>query len=430
MNPQAEDLNQIIRENNPAIYDLLSQRGRNVFFPTKGILGQSADARGTKINATIGIAKEDDGTPMRLDCIEKNINIDPSRIFPYAPSFGRPDIRKKWKELICKKNPGLKNKEISLPIVTNALTHGVSILGYMFVNEGDKIILPDLFWGNYNLILQNGYGATLQKFNFFKDGHIDLDAIKSSLEKDGIGKKILILNFPNNPSGYSPTIKESEAIAAILKESAQKGNKIIVICDDAYFGLLYEDGISQESIFSYLADLDPNILAIKVDGATKEDYVWGFRVGFITYGTKGGDKDLYASLESKTAGAIRGNISNAPNISQSLLMSAYENADYDKQKQEKYEILKGRYTAVKEALKEPKYSEYFKPLPFNSGYFMCIHLAEGIDGEKLRELLINKYNIGVINMSGNIRLAFSAVPKKDIPALFEGIYKACKELKK
>ncbi|MBK5203440.1 MAG: aminotransferase class I/II-fold pyridoxal phosphate-dependent enzyme [Prolixibacteraceae bacterium] len=430
MNPQAEDLNQIIRENNPAVYELLSKKGKNVFFPTKGILGQSADARGTKINATIGIAKEDDGTPMRLDCIEKNINIDPSKVFPYAPSFGRPDIRKEWEKMICKKNPGLKGKELSLPIVTSALTHGVSMLGYMFVNEGDRIILPDLFWGNYNLILQNGYGAVLQKFNFFKDKHIDLDAIKSSLEKDGIGKKILILNFPNNPSGYSPTIKESEAIAAILKESAQKGNKIIVICDDAYFGLLYEDGISQESIFSYLADLDSNILAIKVDGATKEDYVWGFRVGFITYGIKGGDKNLYAALESKTAGAIRGNISNAPNISQSLLMSAYENPDYDKQKQAKYEILKSRYTAVKEALKEKKYSKYFNPLPFNSGYFMCINLAEGIDGEKLRELLIKKYNIGVINMSGNIRLAFSAVPQKDIHALFEGIYQACKELKK
>ena len=430
MNSQAEDLNQIIRKNNPAVYDLLSQKGKNIFFPTKGILGQSADARGTKINATIGIAKEDDGSPMRLDCIEKNINIDPSGVFPYAPSFGRPEIRKEWKKMIYKKNPGLKDKEISLPIVTNALTHGVSMLGYLFVNEGDKIILPDLFWGNYKLILENGYGAQMQKFNFFKNEHIDLDAIKSGLEKDGIGKKILIINFPNNPSGYSPTIEENEKIAAILKESAQKGNKIIVICDDAYFGLLYEEGISQESIFSYLADLDSNILAIKVDGATKEDYVWGLRVGFLTYGIKGGNKKLYAALESKTAGAIRGNISNAPNISQSLLMSAYENPDYDKQKQAKYEILKGRYTAVKEALKETKYSEYFNPLPYNSGYFMCIHLAEGIDGEKLRELLINKYNIGVINMSGNIRLAFSAVPKKDIHALFEGIYQACKELKK
>ena len=36
-----------------------------------------------------------------------------------------------------------------------------------------------------------------------------------------------------------------------------------------------------------LVDLHPNVLGIKLDGATKEDYVWGFRVGFITFGFKG-----------------------------------------------------------------------------------------------------------------------------------------------
>ena len=83
-----------------------------------------------------------------------------------------------------------------------------------------------------------------------------------------------------------------------------------------------------------------NVLAIKIDGPTKEDYVWGFRVGFITYGIKGGDAELYGALESKTAGAIRGNISNAANISQSLLMEAYSSPDYDAQKAAKYKIMK------------------------------------------------------------------------------------------
>ena len=48
------------------------------------------------------------------------------------------------------------------------------------------------------------------------------------------------------------------------------------------FGLVYENGIFKESLFSKLADLHENVLAVKVDGATKEDYAWGFRVGFIT----------------------------------------------------------------------------------------------------------------------------------------------------
>ena len=49
-----------------------------------------------------------------------------------------------------------------------------------------------------------------------------------------------------------------------------------------------------------LAQAHQNILAIKIDGATKEEFVWGLRVGFITYGVKGGTKALYDALEQKT----------------------------------------------------------------------------------------------------------------------------------
>ncbi|MDA3816185.1 MAG: aminotransferase class I/II-fold pyridoxal phosphate-dependent enzyme, partial [Prolixibacteraceae bacterium] len=201
MNPQAEELNKVIQQKNPAVFDMLSERGRNIFFPKKGILGQTADAKGTKINATIGAAVEDDNSPMRLDAIASKIDIDPSLAFPYAPSFGRPDIRAKWKEMMYEKNPSLQKAEVGLPVVTNALTHGVSMAGYMFMNEGEEIIVPSLFWGNYNLILNNAYGAKITKFNLFKDGVFDIDAFKESLNKGPVGKKVVILNFPNNPSG-------------------------------------------------------------------------------------------------------------------------------------------------------------------------------------------------------------------------------------
>jgi len=428
MNPQAIELNRIIQEKNPVIFDLLSERGRNIFFPKKGILGQSADAKGTKINATIGAAIEDDGSPMRLEVIASKVGLDPSLIFPYAPSFGRPDIRAKWKSMMYEKNPSLVGKEISLPIVTNALTHGISMVGYMFLNEGEEVIVSDLFWGNYNLTLINAYGANMAKFNLFKDGGFDTEALKAKLEEGGIGKKVLILNFPNNPSGYTPTFEETDAIVEIIRQSAEKGNKLVVVTDDAYFGLVFEEGVSRESIFSRLCDLHPNVLAIKVDGPTKEDYVWGFRVGFITYGVKGGDADLYGALENKTGGAVRGNISNAANISQSLLMQAFNCEEYHEQKDAKFAIMKERYDTTKEVMKDNKYAEYFTALPYNSGYFMCVQLAEGIDGEELRFLLINKYSIGVINLNNIIRVAFAAVAASDIKALFEGIYAACKKI--
>ncbi len=427
MNPQAEELNKIIQDKSSIVFELLSERGKNIFFPKKGILGQTAEAKGTKINATIGAAIEDDGSPMRLETIASKINLDPGLVFPYAPSFGRPDIRAKWKSMIYEKNPSLENVTLSLPVVTNALTHGISMAGYMFLNPGDEVIVPDLFWGNYNLILANMYGAKLVKFNLFKNGGFDLESFEAKVNEGGTGKKVLILNFPNNPSGYTPTVEEQKSIAQIIKAAAEKGNKIVAITDDAYFGLVYEEGIETESIFAPLCQLHENVLAVKTDGATKEDYVWGFRVGFITFGIKGGDAELYGALESKTAGAIRGNISNAANISQSLLLVAFNSPEYAAQKVAKYNIMKNRYDAVRNALSNDKYKEYFIALPFNSGYFMCVKLAAGLDGERIRKVLIEKYGIGVIALGDILRIAYSAVAAKDVDEMFEGIYNACKE---
>ena len=427
MNPQAESLNTVIQEKSSQVFNLLSERGKAIFFPKKGILGQTAEAKGTKINATIGAAVEDDGSPMRLEAIASKINMDPALVFPYAPSFGRPDIRAKWKSMIYDKNLGLANIELSLPVVTNALTHGISMAGYLFLNAGDEVIVPDLFWGNYNLTLANAYGASLVKFNLFKNGKFDLEAFDAKLNEGRIGKKVLILNFPNNPSGYTPTDEEQNSIIEIVKAAAEKGNKIITITDDAYFGLVYEEGIARESIFTELCKLHENVLAIKVDGATKEDYVWGFRVGFLTYGTKGGDAELYGALEAKTAGAIRGNISNSANISQSLLLEAFNSTEYAEQKAAKFNIMKSRYDEVKVVLTNEKYKSYFSAIPYNSGYFMCVQLAEGLNGDEVRKVLIEKYGIGLISLGSVLRIAYSAVAATDVKEMFEGIYNACKD---
>lgn len=426
INEQAKELNDKILNNNPSILDMLSERGKAIFFPKSGILGQSAEAKGKKINATIGSAVEDDGTPMRLNSIAKYIILDSKDVFPYAPSYGKQELRKKWLEMMKKKNPSFKSKT-SLPVVTNALTHGLSTIGYMFMDEGDKVIVSDKFWGNYKLTFTNAYGAELDEFKTFNDGGFDVSALKEKLVSDG-NKKIILLNFPNNPTGYTPTEEEAKDIIDAIKESAENGKNILVICDDAYFGLVYEEGIYKESLFSQLSEIHENVLAVKVDGATKEDYVWGMRVGFITYGCKGIADETAKALEDKTAGAIRGNISNVSHPSQSLLLKAFSSDTYEQEKKQKYQILKNRYYKVKEALKNQKYEGYFSALPYNSGYFMCVELKE-LDGEEVRKRLLEKYDTGTIAIKNMIRIAFSSVGAKQIPELFENLYNACKDIK-
>ena len=430
LNEQAEQLNRQIGADCPAVLDMLSQTGRAIYFPKLGILSQSTEAAGKEINATIGIALEEDGTPMILPSIAANCSLKAGEMVSYAPSPGRPDIRKLWKKTMVTKNPVLADKQFSLPVVTSSLTHGLSVSAYLFCDKDDRLIMPDLYWENYDLIFVNGFGARLSTYPLFDGQKFNLAGLKKQLSTNTPSKKIVCLNFPNNPTGYTPAEKEAFEIAGVLRDAAQAGNRLVVIIDDAYFGLVYEKNIFRESIFGLVCDAHPNLLTVKIDGPTKENYVWGFRLGFMTFGVKGGTQVVYNALEAKAAGAIRGNVSNSANISQSLLFKACTANTHENEKRQKYAVLNARYKAVRQILAgHPEYGEYFKPMPFNSGYFMCLKM-DSVDPEKLRRKLLDKYSSGVIVMNNLVRIAFSSTPLAKLPILFENIYNAARELSK
>ena len=426
--PQAVALNNTIQAENPTVFDLLSQRGKAIYFPKLGILSQSAEAVGKSINATIGIALEDGGGPMVLNSLGSLVNTAKNDGFSYAPSQGRQELRSQWKEMLFRKNPGLEGKNFSMPVVTSALTHGLSMGGYLFVDDNDSIITPDRYWENYDLIFRNAYGGRMDTFPMFVDSEkFNLSALRKKLLESPVGKKILILNFPNNPTGYTVTVDESQQLRSLLVEAADAGNSIVVFIDDAYFGLVYEENILRESIFSLLCDAHEHILAIKFDGPTKEDYVWGFRVGFMTFGIKNGSPALYQAIEAKLSGTIRGNISNSSNIGQALLLQSYTSPTYNEEKSEKYTTLERRFRKIRELLAaHPEYGGYFKSLPFNSGYFMCIRILSG-DAEAVRRHLLDKYGTGTIAQNDLLRIAFSAIPLSMIETMFDNCYRAAKE---
>ena len=68
----------------------------------------------------------------------------------------------------------------------------------------------------------------------------------------------------------------------------------------------------------------------------------------------------------------------------------------------------------------------FTALPYNSGYFMCVKLKNK-DGESVRQILLDKYDTGVIAIGNILRIAFSSMKTEVIAEIFENIYKACKE---
>lgn len=423
MNALAKQLNKTLG----SVADMLSPAGKRIYFPYGGILGQGAEAKTCAINATIGMAFEEDGSPLVMDCFAEKLTLG-RKAFLYAGSFGLPALREAWKKLQVEKNPSLKNVEYSNPVATNALTQGLRIVAELFAGNGDKVVLPDLYWDNYSLIFEEACGATIETFNTFKNGAFDADALKAALMGEG-EKKILIINFPNNPTGYTATLKDAPKIVDAVKAAADAGKKVIVVLDDAYFGLVYENGVHNESMFTEFATLDENVLAVKLDGCTKEDYVWGLRVGFISFAFKGSTAEQLKALEAKAAGNVRSSVSNVTAIGQHIALAALADENYSNQKLEKYNVLKSRYDAIRKLLKDnSEWAELFEVMPFNSGYFMCVKPI-GADAEKVRKHLIEKYSTGTIVLSGLIRLAFSTVPAAKLPELFSNVAAAIKDMR-
>jgi aspartate/methionine/tyrosine aminotransferase len=436
VNPLAKQLNDRLEQAAPAVHAMLSPLGRRLYFP-KGILSQTAEARqkAKRFNATIGIATEGGG-PMYLPSMQRHlVDVSPADAYDYAPPAGRPALRVRWREKMLEENPSLRGKAFGLPIVTSALTHGLALVGDLFVGEGDRILLPDQLWGNYRLTYEVRLGAKIVTYPFYAGSGFDVEGLARCLAEQGeTHEKILVLlNFPNNPTGYMPTPEEGRAIADALAAQAARGTRVVAVTDDAYFGLFYHLGTPSmtESLFGLLVGRHPNLLALKLDGATKELFVWGLRCGFLTVGP--GDPaqaDVVCEvLDAKARGAIRGAISNSPMLSQTLVERALETASIADERKAKAETLRARAARVHEVANRPGFRASFDPYPFNSGYFMCVRV-KGVDAEVLRVHLLERHQVGLIATSPtDIRVAFSCLELDQVEPLFETLHRAVQELR-
>ena len=186
-----------------------------------------------------------------------------------------------------------------------------------------------------------------------------------------------------------------------------------------------------ESLFARLTGRHPNLLAVKLDGATKELFVWGLRCGFITFGPGRPESAevVCEALDAKTRGAIRGGVSNVPQLSQSLVEQALGSPSLAAEREAKCDVLRVRAERVFEIANQPKFAESWKVYPFNSGYFMLVKV-DGVDAEKLRVHLLEEHGVGLIATSPtDIRVAFSCLEADDVEPLFEALHQAIQELR-
>lgn len=447
------------------IYTALSEIGKRIFLPD-GIFYWSGRAKQeAEIIGTIGsaYAYEKDfvegGSSEWLPCYIKEIkdfsNFTVNQLVPYSSIGGRLETREIWKEWIIKKSfyneqessllARLK-KYITTPVITGGVSNGIFQSCSMFLNPNDYIIMPNKRWGNYDNIICKLVGARSQSFEFFKGNEMNIEALRIAIETVAkIQEKIvLLLNFPNNPTGYIPTKEEALSLVEMLKESQRIHKKpLIVFVDDAYEPYVYEKDVLNRSIFYDLHQLDENVIPIKLDGITKDLLIYGGRVGFITIGLKpswiGDDKELDSlkkEIHNKLEGFIRANISNCNSFYQVLVHKIFKENGFDqiiKSREEVNKLLKLRYEAINSELKKIN-NPHISIDPNSGGFFLFINLDPNkIKATDFADYLLKEYKVGVIpiqkadeNING-IRIAYCSIDINKIPELVKRINLALKD---
>ena len=420
INPKVDTLNNCIRTATPAVYALLSDLGRRIYLP-KSILSQSAEAsvKADHFNATRAVATADSQL-MHLNVLHRNVStLTPERVYGYPPILGNAELRMFWQTHLRSENPLLEDAQISLPIVTSGMTHCFSLLSDLFVNTGDTLILPDKYWGNYRLVFETKAGAEIQTYPFFNtDMCFNINEFRQTLYETATDKVLILLNFPHNPTGYAITRNEADQVRNAIVSCAEKGNNILVIVDDAYSGLWYDVEVMHESLFGMLVGCHPKVVPVKVDGATKEEYAWGLRIGFLTFGLA---ESAMQPIEEKLSGLIRVSTSGAAQISQTLILEAMKSIGYDEQKQSNFEILKDRALKVQQIANDTRYADMWDVYPNHAGYFICLSIKSG-NAETVRQMLLNEHGIGIIALSETeLRVAYSCIDITDIEEVFSKI---------
>ncbi len=420
LNPIAIELNERFRATAPTVFELLSELGKRIYLP-KGILSQTAEAstKAHRFNATRAIAQQNDNL-MHLAVSRELVPALPLEgIYGYAPVLGQPELRETWKRHLLKENSSLAEATLSLPIVTSGMTHGFSLLAELFVDSGDTLILPDKIWGNYRLIFQTKAGANLQTYPFFNAARgFNTHGFREVLINTTDEKLLILLNFPHNPTGYAINRTEAQRMVDAIVARADAGCRILVMIDDAYAGLWYDASVMHESLFGLLVGCHPNVVPVKIDGATKEEYAWGLRVAFISFGL---EEVAMQPLEQKFSGLIRANTSGASQVSQTLILEAMKAPSYAEQKQRNYEILKARALKVKKIASDVRYAKLWEVYPSHAGYFTCLNLKSG-DAEQVRQRLLEEHGIGTISLGETeLRVAYSCLDEPDIETVFRTI---------
>lgn len=183
----------------------------------------------------------------------------------YAPNAGLPALR----EAIAKQ----VSTESSIEYAANnvAVTIGATEAVYLSfmacINPGDEVIILAPYWVQYENIVKLLGGKPVIVDTFKEGFEPDLDVIFKAINKK---TKAIVVNSPNNPSGYI----YKDAFLEVLAEMAS-ANHILIFDDEAYRSLVYDQ--EYPSIAKYCRKDD----IVIINSFSKEFAMTGWRVGYV-----------------------------------------------------------------------------------------------------------------------------------------------------
>jgi len=255
-------------------------------------------------------------------------------------------------------------------IITVGGSEGIDIAIRTLVDPGDEVLVVEPSFVCYSPIVSlcGGVPVSLQTTaeNEFR---LTADMLR---EKITPGTKLLILPFPNNPTGAVMRREDLEAIAEVLRET-----DIMVLSDEIYSELTYS-GV-HNSIVQIEGMKERTLL---VNGFSKAFSMTGWRLGYVA-----GPEPVISQMLKVHQYAIM----SSPTVSQYAAIEALENCESDVAKMRDEYDMRRRYLV--KALNDIGLT-CFEPM--GAFYvFPCIK-STGLSSEVFCERLLYEYNVAVV----------------------------------
>lgn len=225
---------------------------------------------------SLGVGEPDFKTPehIRAACIRALERGETT----YTPNSGLPELREEIAQYL-QTGFGLQYNAADEVIVTVGSSEALDLALRAFTAPGDEIIIPSPSYIAYSPIAHLN-GGTLVEVETYAEQGFKLTA--EVLEKVITARsKLLVLNFPSNPTGAVMSYEDWLPIAELVKQ-----HNLLVLSDEIYAELTYDS--RHVSIASLPGMLERTIL---ISGFSKAFAMTGWRVGYAC-----GSRELLAAM--------------------------------------------------------------------------------------------------------------------------------------